>query len=264
LKELIIKQLTDQEPEAVEKFAAYCTRLQVEKNRDGNAKNPWMQNRKPEDLAALFRRVQKDGLVFDGVHVTLQKTGVNYDYVAYKNKMLIAYPETLIDVGMVYDGDEFYFSKENGHVKYRHIMKTAFQAEHNDEKIIGGYCIVKNSRGEFITLLTRDEISKHRKVAKTDTIWTQWFKEMCLKTLIKKAAKMHFDDLYENINTLDNENSDVEKQVFDHEVDNLRHLIVEKLQIYQGEDKLQITKQCKALNEKGWTVEAANEILKKL
>ena len=33
---------------------------------------------------------------------------------------------------------------------------------------------------------------------------------MCLKTLIKKACSKHFNDIYQNIETLDNENYDLE------------------------------------------------------
>lgn len=64
--------------------------------------------------------------------------------------------------------DVFSFSKENGVVSYSHQMADPFG--HKEEDIIGGYCIIKNKRGEFITTLSRDEINKARRVAKTQTI----------------------------------------------------------------------------------------------
>lgn len=207
MREKIISILSDTpEKEAVENYASYCQRLLLEKTKDGKLKNPFMQYKKPEELANLFRRVLADGLIFDGKHITLQSTGISYDYIAYKNKMLLAYPESKIDVSVVSDKDEFSFSKENGSVSYEHSIKEPFK--NND--IVGAYCVIKNTRGEFLTTLNKEEIAKHRKVAKTDYIWQSWFKEMVLKTVIKKACKLHFDDIYHRVEELDNENYDLE------------------------------------------------------
>lgn len=199
--ELLLKEYNKED---VEKFASYITRLYLEKNKDGKLKNFWMQNKSSEEMAELFRRVAKDGLVFDGVHITLQSTGISYDYIAYKNKMLLAYPESKVDVQLVYNGDEFDVSKESGSVIYHHNIKEPFGQDAT--KIIGGYCIIQNKRGDFLTLLSKEDIDKHRKVAKTDYIWREWFKEMALKTVIKKACKQHFADIYDNIEQIDNEN----------------------------------------------------------
>lgn len=207
MKQEIIKILSDvEQKEKVEQYAAYCERISKEKNKDGTLKNKWMQYKKPEELAGLFRRVMDTGLWFDGVHVTLQSTGITYDYIAYKNKMLIAYPESKIDISVVNEGDEFNFSKENGVVSYKHNIANPFAKEN----IVGAYCIIKNKRGEFLTLLSKEELEKHRKVAKTDFIWRAWYKEMVMKTVIKKAVKIHFDDIYEKIEEVDNENYDLD------------------------------------------------------
>lgn len=207
MKEKIIELLKDiEQKEAVENYASYCVRLKLEKNKEGKLKNPFMQYKKEEELAELFKRVLADGLIFDGKHITLQSTGICYDYIAYKNKMLLAYPESKIDMSVVNDKDTFSFSRANGKVFYEHQVTEPFQKEN----IIGAYCIIKNNRGEFLTLLNKEELEKHRKVAKTDYIWSAWFKEMVLKTVIKKACKQHFDDVYTKIEELDNENYDLE------------------------------------------------------
>ena len=123
--------------------------------------------------------------------------------------MYNVYPESVIDCQLVREGDEFDFSKESGKVIYTHKISNPFEKK----EIIGAYCIIKNKRGEFITILTKDDIDKHRKVAKTDYIWRQWFDEMALKTVVKKACKLHFADVYQNIEEVDNENYDLEKLV---------------------------------------------------
>jgi len=205
--EEIKKLLPNYDPEQVDLYCKYVQSLADAKKKDKTLQNPWMGYRKPDHLATYFKKVALDGLFIDGVHITLQSTGVAYDYIAYKNKMLMAYPETVFDISLVYDGDEFKFEKKSGTVSYIHNIANPFN--HTDDKIIGGYCIVKNKRGDFLTLLSRADIEKHRKVAKTDSIWRSWFAEMCMKTISKKACKQHFADIFQNIETIDNENFDV-------------------------------------------------------
>lgn len=206
-KNKIIEALKGYPQEDVEKYASYCVRLSTERDKKTRQlKNPWILKIPDTQLAQYFKRVAKEKLAFDGVHITLQSTGISYDYIAYKNKMFIAYPESEVDVSLVYHGDEFSFSKESGKVTYTHKIANPFE----QKDVIGGYCIIKNKRGEFITILSREDIDKHRKVAKTDYIWQQWFAEMALKTVIKKACKQHFADVYSSIEEADNENYNIE------------------------------------------------------
>jgi len=232
-KQIILNLLKEYESEHSEKFASYIVRLKTEKDRTGSLKNGWIQYRKEDDMANLFKAVSKEGLVFDGVHITLQKTGVSYDYVAYKNKMLLAYPESKIDVSLVYSGDKIEFAKESGQVGYTHNIANPFSQV--DADIIGAYCVIKNKRGEFLTTMSPQDIEKHRKVAKTDFIWKQWFKEMCLKTIIKKAVKSHFNDIYKGIEEMDNENFSLDnplniKLQWKQEIDEIND--IESLRVY--------------------------------
>ena len=208
-KDEIITLLKDYQPEKVEQYATYCFRLSLEKNKDGTLKNDWITKKTAEQLATYFKRVAVDkGLFLDGVNITLSSRGIQYDYKAYKNKLMLIYPETTIDNQLVFKDDKFTFKKENGIVIYEHILANPF--EQKDEDIIGGYCVIKNKRGEFLTTLSKSDIEKHRKVAKTDKIWHDWIKEMSLKTVIKKACALHFNDVFTNIEQNDNENYDLE------------------------------------------------------
>lgn len=205
-KQKIKELLVDHNAQHVDKYAGYCQLLTTEKNKKtGQLKNAWSLKIPDEKFAEMFRRVNNEGLVLDGEHITIGWNGLSYDYIAYKNKMFVSYPETTIDVQLVREDDVFSFSKESGTVKYSHSITNPFLPKN----VIGGYCIIKNKRGEFITILDRKEIDKHRKVAKTDYIWSQWFNEMALKTVIKKACKQHFADVYQEIDTMDNENYDL-------------------------------------------------------
>ena len=173
--------------------------------------NPWATQKKSEWFTDCWNKIVASGLKFDGKHITLNENGVSYDYVAYKNKMLLAYPESKIDDGLVYKGDTFDFAKVNGVVDYHHEFANPF--DHKEEDIIGGYCVIKNRRGEFITTLSREEINKARRIAKTQVIWDSWFTEMCKKTIIKKAVKFHFDDIYSEMEEEDNNNYDLDKNL---------------------------------------------------
>jgi len=238
-KEKIIELLKDYNQEEAENFASYIIRLLLEKNKKTNElRNLWMQKRTEKQMADLFKRVSKDGLVFDGTHITLQSTGISYDYIAYKNKMFLAYPESTVDVSLVYEGDTFKVVKESGGVIYSHEIGDPFNQ--NENNIKGGYCVIKNKRGEFITLLSKQDIDKHRKVAKTDYIWRQWFNEMALKTVIKKSCKQHFADIFQNIEKNDNENYNLDNPLeldlkYKKEIDEIK--TIEELKKYYEKHK---------------------------
>lgn len=197
----------------IQRYVGYCktteTSVHTSGAEKGHIKNPWFGKLPVEKLKEFFERVHNEGLTFDGNHITIQRTGVTYDYVAYKNKMLVAYPESIIDDQLVYAGDKYAFRKESGSVQYTHEFGDPFKR--NEEDIIGGYCVIKNARGEFIVTLTKDEFEKHRKVAKQDYIWAAWYAEMCLKTLIKKAVKAHYDDIFQTMEETDNVLYDLSK-----------------------------------------------------
>lgn len=174
-------------------------------------KYPWIVFLTTKKAIDLFNKVSVDGIFIDGDTVTITNKGgdimVNYDYQAYKNKLLNSYPETRFDMQLVYDGDTFSLSKDSGSVTYSHVIGNPFDTK---KVIIGAYCIIKNKRGEFVEVLNMEDIEKMKKVAKTKTIWDEWFGEMCLKSVIKRACKRHFKDLVKNIELIDNENYEFE------------------------------------------------------
>lgn len=190
----------------VDVYINYCNFLKNKKNKEGQLENHWMQHRSEKVLADYFKLVKNDGLEFDGKHITLQSTGVSYDYIAYKNKMFLSYPESILDINLVREGDEYKFWKDSGKVFYKHNINDPF----GNNNVLGGYCVIKNKRGEFITTLSKADIEKHQKVAKTQKIWKDWWDEMALKTVIKKACKIHFSDIFTDMEAIDNENYDLE------------------------------------------------------
>ena len=108
----------------------------------------------------------------------------------------------------VHEGDTFSFNKENGKVIYSHKINNPFAL---DKQIIGCYCIMKNSRGEFLETLNMQDIEKMKAVAMTKNIWNDWQSEMVLKSVIKRACKRHFRDIIVNVEKIDNENNDLDR-----------------------------------------------------
>lgn len=240
LKEQVLDLLANENVEHADAYASYCQRQLLEVDKKTKLpKNPWMKTKTAEQLAQLFRRVRSEGLVFDGKHITLQSTGISYDYIAYKNKMLLAYPESKIDMDIIKEGDTFTAGKENGSVVYKHDIKDPLSTG-DAKSIAGAYCVIKNQRGEFLTLLSKDDIAKHKRVAKTSMIWDAWFKEMVLKTVLKKGCKYHFDDIFESMNEVDNEQIDLSRSIVREEIDPVKlHEVITAIEGFKTLPELQ-------------------------
>jgi len=205
----IKKALSDYGQNEVDTYLTYLNALETDKSRDGQLRNPWFSKFKETNAIYLFKKVAADGLFIDGETITLQNKGkvlVSYGYQAYRQRIIILYPESTFDIQIVHKGDEFSFWKESGSVHYTHSILNPFNP---NPEIIGAYCIIKNSRGEFLEIINMTDVSKMRNVAKTKNVWDTWFSEMVLKSVIKRACKRHFKDEVKNIDNIDNENYDL-------------------------------------------------------
>jgi hypothetical protein len=210
--------LKDYDQEKVNVYLGYLRQLETDKDRNKQLKNKWFGFFKASQAAALYKKVAIDNIYIDGDTVTLANKGkvmANYNYQAYKNKLLNVYPESKFDLQIVREGDTFEFKKESGKVIYTHVFGSPFKLK---DKTIGTYCIIKNNRGEFIEFLNMDEVAKMKNVAMTKNIWNTWEDEMILKSVIKRACKRHFKDVVTNMESIDNENYDLENVDLDSEV----------------------------------------------
>jgi len=205
------KFLKECDKSKVDIYISYLQSLEAEKDKDGKLKNYWFKNVTPEQYANTFKKVYETGLFIDGDSVTLnyrKKLIITYDYHAYKNKIMISYPETIFDFQVVNEGDEFSFKKESGSVIYSHIISNPFN---NNKKIIGAYGIIKNRRGEFIEHLSTSEIEKMKNTSTMKNIWVAWYDRMVLKSIIKRICNVHFKDITQTIDIIDNETNEPER-----------------------------------------------------
>jgi len=213
--ETVKKALSEYNATEVERYLNYLRQLETDKDRDGKIKNKWFAYFKEKAATDIYKNVAIDNLSIDGDMITLQFKGkvmVSYNYQAYKNRVLNAYPETTFDIQLVNSGDDFSFRKESGQVIYSHKIADPFNPK---PEIIGTYCIIKNKRGEFLETLNMTEIKKMREAARTKNVWDTWFSEMILKSVIKRACKRHFKDITTNIENIDNDNYDLDRVGFD-------------------------------------------------
>jgi len=206
----ITKELSDYDKINVGIYVGYLKFLEGEK-KDNDIKNKWFSFQKEEQLIDIYKKVAVDRIFIDGETITIgfrNKLLITYNYQAYKNLLLNIYPETIFDMQIVNEGDSFSFNKENGKIIYSHKINNPFAL---NKQIIGTYCIIKNSRGEFLETLNMQDIEKMKAVATTKNIWNDWQSEMVLKSVIKRACKRHFRDIVVNVEKIDNETNDLDR-----------------------------------------------------
>lgn len=194
----------------VDNYCAYVEKLHTDVNAQKAKKNPWAFYKTVNEYVDFFKLAESQELVIDGKHVFIQSIGLGIDYTVFKNKMLKIYPETKINFHPVYKDDDFSYYYEDSKLHYSHVPKSPFATTSD---IIGCYCVIYNSRGQFMTCLSKADIEKHKQKSKMSSTWRDWYVEMVLKTVIKKACKYHFADEFEGLNEIDNIEIDVKKPV---------------------------------------------------
>jgi hypothetical protein len=191
----------------VENFVNYLNKLIADTKN-----SPWAKAVSDKIYIDLFKKVSKDDIFIDGDIITLSqrygKIVVDYSYQAYRKKLLMLHPETKIDAQCVYKGDTFHFEKNSGKVEYNHVFSDPFNQV--NKNLEGSYCIVKNSLGEFIEILNKETAKKMREAATTDNVWNNWEDRMYLKSPMKRLCKTFFYDSFQNIESIDNENYDLD------------------------------------------------------
>lgn len=246
-------------------FKDYVNTLRTQKVKDKNTgqwvlKSPWANSKDDNWFNTLYEKNKLTGLLFDGVHITINQHGLSYDYIAYKNRLLIAYPETQISFSEVYADDNFSFGQSENGVTYNHTFSNPFNRD--TRNIIGAYCVIKNKRGHFLTLLDKAEIDKHKSIAKTQQIWNKWELEMIYKTIIKKGTRIHYEDIYQVLNDEDNKNIDLSNK--DTKTETITSVDIARLAQKKGIEESVICANYKVQQLKDLTEEQIIQAYKKL
>lgn len=204
-KKLLEKYKQPAQLELVDTSILYLQKKIAEKVK--NDKTQKWESRYHFDAGWLLQSIAEcidTGFALDGVNYVITGNKMYMPtYKAFKNKLYMVYPETVIDLQLVREGDTIEFAKESGAVLYTHNLANPFEA--TEGKIVGAYCVIKNSRGEFLETLNNTDYQKMRNASKTPSTWDKWQSEFYLKSVIKRACKRHFNDITKQIEERDNE-----------------------------------------------------------
>lgn len=182
----------------------YVQKKITEKKKDDSGKWVLAYSFDPGWLLQSIAECIDNGFALDGVNYVITGNRMYMPtYHAFKNKIYMVYPDTVFDLQLVREGDEFTVSKESGAVIYQHNIADPFTD--SEAKIKGAYCVIKNSRGEFLETLNKTDFEKMRNASKNPALWLKWLSEFWLKSVIKRACKRHFHDITKAIDEKDNE-----------------------------------------------------------
>jgi len=140
-------------------------------------------------------------------------------WVGYRGYIYVikrAYPDANIDCQLVYQGDTFLLKKEGDVTTYNLEVANAFAPK---DKIIGGFCYISYTIGgrliSFCETVSVSEINKIKNIAKTKTIWDNWYEGKAKAAIIKRACKIHFSGIQEiaKVTEFDNLDYDLDKNV---------------------------------------------------
>jgi recombinational DNA repair protein RecT len=176
----------------------------------------------PSSIAEAIKQACDLKLEIDGrQHCHLIKYGVKATIqVGYRGFIFAikrAYPDANIDCSLVYKGDEFKVTKEGDVTTYLLERGNPFAPK---TEIIGGFCYISYTLGgrlvSFCETMSLDEINKIKGCAKQAFIWNQWFEEKAKVAIIKRACKVHFSGINDDIGKIeqyDNQEFEMEKEM---------------------------------------------------
>lgn len=126
------------------------------------------------------------------------------DYKGYIYKVKEADPSFEPTVALVYKGDTFTFSREDGKATYKHVVANAF--EDSPANIVGIYCYMKTDKGSWIDVMSHKELMKVKAQSKmvTGAIWSTWELEMLKKSMVRRALKNKFNEAIAELDAIDN------------------------------------------------------------
>jgi len=135
------------------------------------------------------------------------KLQIGYQGYIYKVKQ--NYPDVIFQVSLVKEGDEVVIHKEKNNDYVDHKYTNPFNNE--EKKIIGVYSIITIKDKTIVNFMNRKEIDNVKSIAKTKDIWSKWEGEMCKKSIIRRACKVHFSSEIKDLNDFDNQYYDVSR-----------------------------------------------------
>jgi recombinational DNA repair protein RecT len=181
----------------------------------------------PRSIANAIRDSIQHGIPIDGrglAYLVREKFEARFTpgYKGYINRVCEFNSTADFQVGMVFEGEEFSVSRENGVDSYHHNVNTPFpQGVDYKARLIGAYCYLSYTKGgRYYAKLERistEDINKIRSKARTDSVWNEWLSEQIIKTVVRRSTKIPFASVVASLDAIDNESYDLNQKPADQE-----------------------------------------------
>lgn len=138
-----------------------------------------------------------------------------YEGLRYEALKYSLFPIVDIEVDLLYTNDKFKMIKNcyDG-ASYELEIPDPFDRG----EIKGGYAYIRyqDTRQNKLIVMTKEEIDNIKDKAPSSTFWDSWYKEMAMKTILRKASKSvpldpkKFDDYYRLMRKIENDATEAE------------------------------------------------------
>ncbi len=140
-KKLLEKYTQPDQIERVNTSILYIQKKIGEKKKDQSGKWVNAYTFQADFILQSIAECIDNGFALDGVNYVITGNRMYMPtYHAFKNKIYMVYPETVFDLQLVREGDEFTVSKESGSIIYQHNIADPFTD--SEAKIKGAYCVI--------------------------------------------------------------------------------------------------------------------------
>lgn len=200
-----------------------------------------------QSLIAAIRQCANHGILPDGNEATLQvyntKAKINGKEVWIKKVQYQPMVRGIINrvqksgkvktfwAEIVYEGEDFSIDASDGERRPVHIKKSEFDRG-DDTKVIGAYSVAKFKDGTVdCETMSRAEIEKVRRVAKTQKVWDGWFTEKAKVAVLRRHSKrlpLSAEDMDMILNRMGDEH-DLEREVRDVTPDRPKETLAQRI-----------------------------------
>lgn len=156
----------------------------------------------------------------------IKRLQLQIGYKGYIYKVKQNYPNAIFQASLIREKDTINLYKEKNNDYIDHKYGSPLSKENN--VVLGAYCIItflNNGKNKSIVeLLDKEDLDLIKSKSKTKedrkdkngktilTIWQEWYGEMCKKSVIRRACKVHFSAQVKDLNEFDNQMYDVSKK----------------------------------------------------
>lgn len=192
-------------------------------------KNPDLLSADRASLMSAIRQAANYGVTPDGIEATIQVYNTKVKLPDGKeiwvnkatlmpmirgivNRVQNSGHYRLFWAEVVYKGEAFHVDRSGGQRRAVHEIPDEF-ARGEDKDILGAYSVYLATDGTVdCEPMSRADIEKIRKVAKTQNVWQNWFVEKCKVAVMKRHAKRMRLSSIDMDFILNREESDMEAQ----------------------------------------------------